>query len=119
MKSITLLLSLIFSFQIASGATSDKVKKRPKVIQDALAHATAEEKKDLVKMLESIEVTPLKQKFKGQTVFRVRFVEKGSAFDRAGIERGDLVTNALPQRATNPQDSTQKDLNQKDAMTVQ
>lgn len=68
-------------------------KKKLKYLQDAMIRATAEEKKDLVKLLESIEVTPLKQKYKGQPLFKVRFVEKGSVFDRAGIERGDIIAN--------------------------
>lgn len=87
----------------AATASKPTTTYKLKYIQEALRHATADEKKDLTKLLDQIEVSPIKAKYKGKTVFKVRFVEKNSVFDRAGIKRGDLVLTGH-RRLTNKKD---------------
>lgn len=86
MKRFCILLSLLSSLAFA---------EKPKLhyMQSVLNYATPDEKKDLSKVLNQIDAVPLKAKHKGQTVYRVKYVEKNSPFERAGIERGDLVVN--------------------------
>lgn len=64
-------------------------------MQEALAHATVDEKKDMQNILGQIEVIPLKQKHKGQTVFRIINIDKNSPFEKAGFKEGDLVLNGF------------------------
>lgn len=87
--------STLLALTIALSSLAFAAKDKPQIryMQDVLNHATPEEKKDLTKVLDQIDVVPLNTKFKGQPVFRVKYVQKNSPFERAGFENGDLVVN--------------------------
>ncbi len=57
-----------------------------KNLNDVLAKATQEEMSDLPKLLKQIQLAPTEN-----SLMRVIRVEKGSVYDREGIQVGDLI----------------------------
>lgn len=57
-----------------------------------LAKATPQEKSDLGKILQQIRMVPAKDPLSGKQVYKVMAVEKGSVFDREGVQKGDLIS---------------------------
>ena len=62
-----------------------------KYLDDIMNKATKEEKKDLVNLLKQIRFLPSPSKKSGRSLMKVTFVEKGSVFEREGIQVGDFV----------------------------
>lgn len=62
-----------------------------KHLDDITQQASVEEKSDLKRLLEQIQLAPERDPDTGKHVFRVTAVEPGSVYDRSGIKVGDLV----------------------------
>lgn len=64
-----------------------------KYIDDVMAHATAEDRKDLKRIIASVELETVKDPQTGKTYQMVKSVAKGSVFERAGVKENDYLTH--------------------------
>lgn len=62
-----------------------------KSVSVVMKKASAEDQKDLAKLLSQITLVPTKDAKTGKTIFRVTQVAEGSVYAREGIKVGDLV----------------------------
>lgn len=77
-------ISILFNTFIANA----EIKR----LDDILAKATPEESKDLGSLLKQIRMVPATDPETGSSVFKVMAVERGSVYEREGVEVGDLVS---------------------------
>lgn len=83
MKSLAL-TALLFLAVSANAAVRDW--------ESLISKATPEEQSDPGKILRQIRIVPAKDPNTGKVLFKVVAVEKGSVFDREGVQVGDLLS---------------------------
>lgn len=85
-----------------------------KYLDDVLATATAQEKADLGKVLQQIQMVPAEDPQTHKRVFKVLRVDKGSVYERAGIKVGDFVAAGSSRTGNrfqlNPMDIKQREV---------